>query len=44
MRDEAKNTPFIELPMEKHVNYSLAGVSAYKDVVWDEEVSDKAAE
>ena len=44
VRDEAKNTPFIELPMEKHVNYSLAGVSAYKDVVWDEEVSDKAAE
>jgi 5,5'-dehydrodivanillate O-demethylase len=28
IRDPAKNTPFIELPIEKHVGYSLAGAAA----------------
>ena len=44
VRDEAKNTPFIELPLEKHVHYSLAGVAAYQGVTWDEEVRGQAAE
>jgi hypothetical protein len=44
VRDEANNTPFIELPLEKHVQYSLAGVAAYQGVTWDEEVRGQAAE
>jgi hypothetical protein len=44
VRDPAKNTPFIELPMEKHVDYTLAGVSATPDRSWDNPVPKEAAE
>jgi 5,5'-dehydrodivanillate O-demethylase len=44
VRDPAKNTPFIELPMEKRVDYTLAGVSATPDRSWDNPVPKEAAE
>lgn len=28
MRDPAKNTPWIELPVEKHLGYTLGGAAA----------------
>lgn len=44
VRDPAKNEPYIALPMEKHVGYSLAGVKAAPDRDWDAMVPKEAAE
>jgi 5,5'-dehydrodivanillate O-demethylase oxygenase subunit len=44
VRDPAKNESYIELPMEKHVGYSLAGVRAAPDRDWDAMVPKEAAE
>jgi 5,5'-dehydrodivanillate O-demethylase len=43
VRDPAKNTPWIELPMEKHVGYTLAGVKAAPDFDWDAMVPTETA-
>jgi 5,5'-dehydrodivanillate O-demethylase len=44
VRDPAKNDPWIELPMEKHVGYTLTGVKAAPDFDWDAMVPKEAAE
>ena len=44
VRDPAKNTPFIELPLEKHLGYSLSGVKAAPGYDWDEPAPKEAAE
>ena len=36
IRDPAKNTPFIELPVERELNYSLAGVAASANYAFPE--------
>jgi 5,5'-dehydrodivanillate O-demethylase len=43
VRDEAKNTPFIALPVERHVEYALTGVAVCPDVVWEEAIPDEVA-
>ena len=35
VRDPAVNTPFIKLPIETHVGYSLAGVEAAPGEKWE---------
>jgi 5,5'-dehydrodivanillate O-demethylase len=44
VRDEAQNTPFIKLPIESDVGYSLAGVSSAQGVNWDDDASRAAGE
>jgi 5,5'-dehydrodivanillate O-demethylase len=44
VRDPAKNTPFIKLPMEEHVDYSLAGVAAAPNMDWEKGLHSEAAE
>jgi 5,5'-dehydrodivanillate O-demethylase len=36
VRDPAVNTPFIKLPIETHVGYSLAGVEAAPGEKWED--------
>ena len=44
VRDPAKNTPYIALPLENHLGYSLSGVKAAPGYDWDEPAPKEAAE